>query len=101
MTLITQHPRAAHVLIAALSSVALNAITPVTAQAQMAAPAKAEKAMMGADDLLKMLDKNGDGVVDRDEAKADALIDKNFTAINKSGTGKITREELDAFMNKK
>jgi hypothetical protein len=29
------------------------------------------------------------------------MIDKNFTAINKSGSGKISRDELDSFMNKK
>jgi EF hand len=89
-----------HTVVAALASVAALSITPSTVQAQAAAP-KAEKAMMSADDVLRLLDKNGDGLVDREEAKADPVLDKNFTAINKSGSGKITRDELDAFMVKK
>jgi EF hand len=87
-------------IVAALIGVTALSLSPTAAHAQAAAP-KAEKAMLSADDVLRLLDKNGDGVIDREEAKADPVVDKNFTAINKSGSGKISRDELDAFMVKK
>ena len=99
----TNQARASSLVIAVLAASAALTMLPSNAQAQGAPPAapKAEKAMMSIDDVMKILDKNGDGVIDREEAKADSMVDKNFTVINKSGSGKISRDELDAFMNKK
>lgn len=102
MKLFTINPRAVSLALATLAVGAFT-VASTNVQAQMAPPAapKGDKAMMSADDAMKILDKNGDGTVDREEAKADAMVDKNFTAINKSGSGKISRDELDAFMAKK
>ncbi|MBU6438490.1 MAG: EF-hand domain-containing protein [Betaproteobacteria bacterium] len=70
------------------------------AHAQMAPPGK-EATMNKVDEVMKALDKNGDGMIDREEAKAEPSIDKNFVQINTSGSGKITKEELAAWMSRK
>lgn len=96
-----QTPRAGNTAVVVLSMTAALWSVPILSQAQMSPPAaqpKAEKMMAGTDEVFRTLDKNGDGVIDRDEAKADAMVDKNFSAINKSGSGKITRDELETFM---
>merc|ERR1719502_1750154 len=42
------------------------------------------------------LDKNGDGVIDRNEAKAAGLTDSQFNALDKNHDGMVDRGEFDA-----
>lgn len=69
------------------------------AQAQQPMQKEPSAAVMAkVDEVFKTLDKGGKGYLDREDAKGEPQIDKNFTQINTSGSGKITKEELATWL---
>jgi Ca2+-binding EF-hand superfamily protein len=51
----------------------------------------------GNGDFLKKADTNGDGMISRDEAKANPRLLKNFDAIDTNKDGLISADEMRAF----
>jgi Ca2+-binding EF-hand superfamily protein len=78
------------IILAAAAAVAMT--SPLTVQAQGQMPSAA--------DLIKMWDKNGDGVVDKAEWVAAGRPAERFDLVDTNHDGKITVEELAAAMAK-
>ncbi|HEX9389837.1 MAG TPA: EF-hand domain-containing protein [Usitatibacteraceae bacterium] len=65
-------------------------------------PGKAEKRAAQMQEHLKAADKNGDGKISLDEAKASLpMIARNFDKIDADKDGFITREELKAWHDRR
>ncbi|THD55763.1 EF-hand domain-containing protein [Phenylobacterium sp.] len=80
------------IILAAAAAAAMAMTTPLAAQAQGQMPSAA--------DLIKMWDKNGDGVVDKAEWVAAGRPAERFDLVDANHDGKITVEELAAAMAK-
>jgi Ca2+-binding EF-hand superfamily protein len=76
-----------------------NVIFAATAAAALLAGAGAALAQMPAPaDIIKNWDKNGDGVVDKDEWVAAGRPAERFAAVDANKDGKVTAAELEAAM---
>jgi Ni/Co efflux regulator RcnB len=72
----------------------------LTAAATLAAGGVAHAQMPAPADLIKAWDKNGDGVVDKDEWVAAGRKAERFDLVDANHDGKVTAEELQAAMEK-
>lgn len=49
----------------------------------------------GADSAFSVIDQNGDGSIDKDEAKNSGISDRRFDAMDSDGDGEVTQSEYE------
>lgn len=77
-----------------------NVFFALAAAATLVAGGAAHAQMPAAADLIKAWDKNGDGVVDKDEWVAAGRKAERFDLVDANKDGKITADELQAAMER-
>jgi EF hand domain-containing protein len=90
-------------LLATLLALPLTALAADQATAPPAANAPTTEKGLGHDkgkEAFKKADKDNDGTLDREEAKAMPNVSKNFDAIDVNKDGKVSYDEVHNYMHK-